>query len=94
MKIDLDQVQHVALLARLRIDGDQARTLTDQLNRILDYMDKLNELDTTGLDPLAHPIPLPTPLRDDRIRPSLNPEDALANAPQRQDTFFLVPKIL
>jgi len=93
MKIDLREVYQVARLARLKITEEEAERLMAQLNRILTYMDKLNELDTTGIEPMAHALPLTNAFRADEVKSSLPPEEALANAPQRRDEFFTVPKV-
>ena len=94
MKIDSQEVEHVAQLARLKVTEDDVARLTDQLNSILSYMDKLNELDTTGIEPMAHALALETAFREDEARPSLEPEEALDNAPQREGNFFTVPKVI
>lgn len=89
-----DQVRHVAHLARLKLTDEEIHRYAAEISGILDYVDLLNELDTSSVEPTAHPLPLRNVLREDEIRPSIGPEDALANAPQRQDTFFRVPKVL
>jgi len=93
MKIDLREVYQVARLARLKITEEEAERLMAQLNRILTYMDKLNELDTTGIEPMAHALALTNAFRADEVKPSLPPEEALDNAPRRQGEFFAVPKV-
>ena len=89
-----EQVQKVALLSRLEFPPDQADALADQLSHILTYIDKLNELDTEGIEPLSHSLRLTNVLRPDSARPSLSPAEALANAPQTQDGCFRVPQII
>ena len=93
-KIDERQVRHVAHLARLELTDEQVDRLSTELSAILDYMDQLNRLDTEGVEPTAHPLPIRNVFRDDEVEPSLDPETALANAPQREGTFFRVPKVL
>ena len=93
MKIDLQEIYQVARLARLKVTAEEAERLAAQLNRILAYMDKLNELETTAIEPMAHALPLTNAFRADEVKPSLPPEEALANAPQRRDEFFTVPKV-
>ena len=93
MKIDRQEVGHVARLARLKITEEDAERLTGQLNSILEYMEKLNRLDTAGIEPMAHALTLETPYREDEARPSLDTETALENAPSRQGEFFRVPKV-
>jgi aspartyl-tRNA(Asn)/glutamyl-tRNA(Gln) amidotransferase subunit C len=93
-RISRDTVLHVAELARLSLSDAEAGAAAEELGTILEYAETLRTLDTSGVEPTAHPIPLPTPLRDDRPAPALDPERALANAPQRDATAFVVPKIL
>lgn len=92
--IDEAQVRHVAKLARLDLTGDEVATFSAQLSAILDYIQKLNELDTAGVEPLAHCLPVSNVFREDEVKTSLKPEAALANAPDRDEQFFKVPKIL
>lgn len=94
MKIDRAEVEHVARLARLKIDDADVEKLTDQLNNILSYMEKLNELDTSAIEPMAHALPLSNAFREDKVRPSFEPDDTLANAPEKDRTFFLVPRVI
>ena len=93
-KIDERQVRHVAHLARLELTDEQVDRLSTELSAILDYVDQLNRLDTDDVEPMAHPLPVHNVFRDDEVEPSLDPETALANAPQREGTFFRVPKVL
>ena len=94
MKITRETVLHVAGLARLSLSEEEVETYARQLDAILEYMDQLGALDTRGVEPTEHVIPLETPFREDRILPSLDPEKSLQNAPERSGTFFKVPKIL
>ncbi len=94
MKITIADVDHVAMLARLRFDEDEKAGMAAQLSRIVEYVEKLNELDTGDVSPMAHAVPLRNVLRDDEVRPSLDPEEALRNAPDREGDFFRVPRIL
>ena len=93
-KIDQSQVIKVAKLSRLDLTEDEVQEFTGQLSAILDYVEKMNELDTTGVEPLAHCLPVSNVLREDSAKESLGTEKVLANAPQRDDEFFKVPKIL
>ena len=93
-KIDQDQVRKVAKLARLELDAGEVAEFAGQLSAILGYVEKMNELDTEGVEPLAHCLPISNVLREDCARGSLGTEAALANAPQRDGDFFKVPKIL
>ena len=94
MKITRETVLHVAGLARLSLSEEEVDTYARQLNAILEYMDQLNALDTAGIEPTEHVIPLETPFREDRATPSLDLEKSLRNAPDRSGSFFKVPKIL
>jgi len=93
-KIDQSQVTKVAKLSRLDLTDDEVQEFTGQLSAILDYVEKMNELDTTGVEPLAHCLPVSNVLREDSAKESLGTEKVLANAPQRDNEFFKVPKIL
>ena len=87
-------VEHVAYLARLGLTPDELARLEGQLNHILDQYAKLAELDTDAIPPTAQTIELENILREDVARPSMAPEDVLANAPERDGDFFVVPAIL
>ena len=93
-KIDRDQVKKVAKLSRLELSDAEVEEFTGQLSAILDYVEKMNELDTTDVEPLAHCLPISNVFREDSVKESLGTEKALANAPQRDGSFFKVPKIL
>ncbi len=93
-KIDQTQVRKVAKLSRLDLTEDEVEEFTGQLSAILEYVEKMNELDTAGVEPLAHCLPVSNVLREDSAKESLGTEKVLANAPQRDDEFFKVPKIL
>ena len=94
MAITLKDVEHVANLARLEFSDEEKKTLMNQLNRILEYMEKLNELDTSKVEPLSHVIPLTNVFREDKVKPSLSVSDVLKNAPAKTDKFFKVPKVI
>ena len=94
MKITVNEVEKVAGLARLALAEGEKEIFTKQLNDILGYVEKLNELDTTGVEPTSHVLPIHNVVRPDVSRPSLVPDDALANAPDRSGDFYRVPKIL
>jgi aspartyl-tRNA(Asn)/glutamyl-tRNA(Gln) amidotransferase subunit C len=93
-KIDQSQVRKVAKLSRLDLSEEEIEEFTGQLSAILDYVAKMNELDTTGIEPLAHCLPISNVFREDVAKESLGTEKTLANAPQRDGEFFKVPKIL
>lgn len=93
-KITRTEVEGVARLARLDLTGDEKARMTAQLDAILGYMDTLNAVDTTGVEPTTTVIPMVSVMREDAVRPSLDREDALANAPDREDAYFRVPRII
>ncbi len=94
MKISGSDVEHIARLARLGLKADERDVYGAQLNGILDYVDKLNELETSGIEPTSHVIPIRNVFRDDVPGTSLPREEALKNAPQVTDGFYRVPKII
>jgi aspartyl-tRNA(Asn)/glutamyl-tRNA(Gln) amidotransferase subunit C len=93
-KIDAEQVRRVAKLSRLELTEAEVEEFTGQLSAILEYVEKMNELDTDNVEPLAHCLPVSNVLRADRIKESLGTEETLANAPHQDGEFFKVPKIL
>src|SRR4051794_13064235 len=93
-KLTPENVRHVAELARLALDDEQLRTLTPQLESILEYVAKVREVEVSGVEPMAHALPLVNVLREDVVEPSLPIEDVLRNAPETDGRFFKVPKIL
>jgi aspartyl-tRNA(Asn)/glutamyl-tRNA(Gln) amidotransferase subunit C len=94
MSLSNAEVAKVAVLARLRISPDELETFTGQLNAIVDYVAQLQEVDTTGVEPLAHGIEVRNVFREDVRGEPLPLEQALANAPKRNATSFLVPAVL
>jgi aspartyl-tRNA(Asn)/glutamyl-tRNA(Gln) amidotransferase subunit C len=92
--IDIEQVRHVARLARLELSVAEEGSLQADLSAILAYIDKLNELDTTNVWPTAQVGEAGTPMREDEVTNHPAPEDMLANAPARAGGFFRVPKII
>jgi aspartyl-tRNA(Asn)/glutamyl-tRNA(Gln) amidotransferase subunit C len=94
MKITRAEVEHVARLARLVLSAEEAETFTGQMDAILAYVDKLNELDTAGIIPTSHAVPVENAFRADEVRPSIGIDNALANAPDRVEGFFRVPKVI
>ena len=93
-KIDETVIRHVALLARVELTDEQVVTFGQQLADIVAYMDKLQELDTDGVEPMAHALELQNVFGADELGESLAPEDALANAPDRDGDFYRVPKVI
>jgi len=94
MKITDEEVDYVALLGRLALEPEEKKKYQAQLDDILKYMDKLAEVATDDVEPMAGPVQLYTPLRDDVVLSSLRVEEALSNAPARSGTSFRVPKVL
>jgi aspartyl-tRNA(Asn)/glutamyl-tRNA(Gln) amidotransferase subunit C len=94
MKITIDEVRYVAGLARLELAPAEAVAMAGQLDRILSYVDKLNELDTSAVVPTTHAISITNAFRDDDLVESLGQEKALANAPRQNGEAFIVPKII
>jgi len=94
-KIGKAEVLHVAQLARLEFNDEEVEEFTHHLNRILEYVDQLKELDTQGIDPTFHVLAQTNVMRGDEVGPSLSQEDALGNAPDKDDRgFFRVPRII
>ncbi len=94
MKLSLEQVRHVARLARLTLSPAEEERYARQLGEVLGYVEALSEVDTASVVPTAHAAELPNPMRDDVVVPSLDPETALANAPARSGTAVAVPRII
>jgi len=94
MKLSKEEVEHVAKLARLAVSEEEKEAFSRQLSEILTYVGKLNELDTSKIEPTSHVLDLNNVFRDDIVRESLPPEDVLANAPDRENNHFRVPKII
>jgi len=84
----------VAHLARLRFSPEKIEQFTAQMNAILEYMEQLAELDTGGIEPTSHPLPLPTAWREDEVKPSLDVEKITSEAPESADDFIVVPKVI
>ncbi|MFC1762259.1 Asp-tRNA(Asn)/Glu-tRNA(Gln) amidotransferase subunit GatC [Planctomycetota bacterium] len=93
-QIDEAQVRKVAKLARLELSEGEIQEFTGQLEAILEYVNKMNELDTEAVEPLAHCLPVHNNFRADMVGVSLSNDAALSNAPDRDGEFFKVPKIL
>jgi aspartyl-tRNA(Asn)/glutamyl-tRNA(Gln) amidotransferase subunit C len=94
MKISREEVRHVALLARLALGPQEEEAFTEQLNEILTYMEKLNELNTDAIEPTVHAVEVPPPFRGDQVRNQADVDALMRNAPERDSTFFKVPKII
>jgi len=94
MKITPDEVSHVANLARLHLSPEEVEIMARQLDDILTYVAKLNELDTEGTPPTTHAISIVNAFREDEVKPSLDREKTLTNGPQQNGEFFVVPKVI
>jgi aspartyl-tRNA(Asn)/glutamyl-tRNA(Gln) amidotransferase subunit C len=94
MSITVKDVQHVAKLARLQLSPEEEATFTEQMNAILQYAEKLNELGTENVDPTTHVLQVSNVMRDDVVKESLSQEAALLNAPEDEDGHFKVPAVL
>ncbi|PKL90303.1 MAG: Asp-tRNA(Asn)/Glu-tRNA(Gln) amidotransferase GatCAB subunit C [Ignavibacteriae bacterium HGW-Ignavibacteriae-2] len=94
MAVSKKDVEYIANLARLEFSSSEIENFTDQLNQILQYVDKLNELDTDNIEPLSHPVENVNVFRDDILKPTVSRMEALKNAPEANDEFFKVPKII
>lgn len=98
MAVTVKDVEHIARLARLEFSEEEKEKFTHQLNQILAYVEQLNKLDTSKVEPLSQVIELSPAeggiFREDEVKPSLSPEEALKNAPAKTETFFKVPKVI
>ena len=92
--MDKEQVKYVATLARLALTPEESERFAEQLSHIFSYIEKLNELDTSRIEPTSHVLSLSNIFREDRVQASLPVEKVLENAPQRVGPFFQVPKII
>src|SRR5580693_4574027 len=93
-KITPEQVRHVAMLARLALPENRLNRLASQLESILEYVDKISAVDVSGVEPMAHALPVFNVFREDVVEPSLPVEKVLANAPDTDPPFFKVPKVV
>lgn len=94
MSITIKDVKHVAVLSRLGLNDDELQKYEKELNDVLNFMEKLNELDTKGIEPTSHVLDIHNVFRSDKVEESLSLEDVLANAPDRDEDYFKVPSIL
>ena len=94
MKISITDVEHVARLARLELTETEKKLFADQMDAIIGYVEKIKELDTDGVTPTSHAVPIENAFREDAVRPSIGLEKALGNAPLRAESFFKVPKVM
>ncbi len=94
MRLTPEEVDHVALLARLKLTAQERERFTTQLNSILDHFEQLQQIDTTGVPPMSHAVPMSNVFREDEPAPSLSPEEALSNAPDQARDCFRVPRVI
>ncbi len=91
MKMDIEKV---AKLARLELSEEEKKIFGNQLEQVLTYMEQLNQLDTKGVEPTSHAIPMPNVFREDEVKPSFPRDEVLGIAPDKEDDHFKVPKII
>lgn len=94
MSVSEKEVRYVADLARLQLSDEEVKSLSGDMNKILGYMDLLNEVDTTNVEPLEHVIEMDSRLRKDEAKPTITHEEALKNAPDADSDYFRVPKVI
>ncbi|OGV22465.1 MAG: asparaginyl/glutamyl-tRNA amidotransferase subunit C [Ignavibacteria bacterium RIFOXYA2_FULL_37_17] len=94
MPVTRKDVEYIAELARLKFKDEELESFTHQLNEILSYVDKLNQLDTENVEPLSHPVENINVFRNDELKQSIAREEALKNAPDSTEEFFKVPKVI
>ncbi|UCH34300.1 MAG: Asp-tRNA(Asn)/Glu-tRNA(Gln) amidotransferase subunit GatC [Armatimonadota bacterium] len=94
MRLSQQEVEHIALLSRLKLTDEERERMTTQLNDIMRFYEQLGELDTTDVEPTSHVIPMSNVLRADEARPSLPVDDVLENAPERAGDSFRVPRVV
>lgn len=93
-KITIEELYHIADLANLYLPEERAESLSKDLSEILQYVEKLKELNTDGIEPMMHAVPIKNVFREDKVEPGISREDALRCAPLHDGEYFLVPKIL
>lgn len=91
--ITKDDVKHVAKLARLELTEEETEKYSEQLGNILKYVEQMNEVDTTGIEPMPHAVPVTNVMREDEVKYEQTKEELMKNAPYEEDGFFRVPKI-
>jgi aspartyl-tRNA(Asn)/glutamyl-tRNA(Gln) amidotransferase subunit C len=94
MKISKEQVKNIAYLARLELDDERVELFSKQLSQILEYMEKLSEVDTSNIDPLYSPVEHTTPYREDEVFCEYKREEVLQNAPEEDGEHYIVPKVV
>lgn len=94
MSVDLQTVKRVARLARIAVSDEEAERMTGELNTILGFVEQLNEVDVSGVEPMTSVIPMEMKKRADEVTDGGRPEDIVANSPATDENFFLVPKVV
>ena len=94
MSVSIDEVRYIAALARLSFSEEEEVRMAEQLSKVLDYVEKLNELDTSGVPPMSHVLDLHSVFREDVVEQRITRDEALENAPDADGTFFRVPKVI
>jgi len=94
MKINRDEIKKIALLSRLDISEENMGSVEKALNDVLSYVTELEELDLDGVQPMAHAVPLQNVFREDEVKPSLDHDLALQNAPEEENGYFKVPRVI
>ena len=92
MQITPDLIKYLEKLARITLSEDEEKKVGNELQDILTYIDMLNELDTDGVEAMSHCFPVTNVMREDEVAPSISPDEIVANAPESQDGYFVVPK--
>ncbi len=94
MAVTIKDVEHIAKLAKLEFTDAEKEKFTHQLNQILEYVEQMNKLDTSKVEPLSHVIELSNVFRSDEVKPGVSTEEALKNSPAKTEQFFKVPKVI
>jgi len=94
MSVDKNEILKIASLAKLKFNDDEIEKFTYQFNEILNYINKLNEINTDNVEPLSHPLEINSVMRNDELKISISTNKALMNAPDKDDRFFKVPKVI
>ncbi len=94
MRLSTEEVEHIALLSRLQLSDAERERAQNELSQILGYFEALSELNTEGVEPTMHALPVQNVLRRDEVRPGLTREQALQNAPESADGMFQVPRVV
>jgi aspartyl-tRNA(Asn)/glutamyl-tRNA(Gln) amidotransferase subunit C len=94
MKITEQDIKSVATLSRLKIRDEESAEVLENLNKILTYVENLNSIDTANIEPTTYALPMQNVFREDKVKPSLERDLALSNAPLKEDGYFKVPRVL